>query len=181
MDLTKYILIIKNIGNKGFGIYNLPFTLVHFQTGDIFIGEFNTKIRRSGKGVNFNPDGTIYVGEWTEDIKHGAGTLYPNSNSYNKDENEIRKQIKRYFNKLKSERGNTPFEVESDEKDSFDDEDSEDPRLKYTFDPLKDGIEKAWKIQSDRESEMQINQQDTYKEEQEWEHGKLVKSTKKEF
>ena len=43
-----------------------------------YVGEFNTEARRNGKGVNYNTNGTIYVGEWVENKRHGPGTLYPN-------------------------------------------------------------------------------------------------------
>ena len=66
---------------------------MHFKTGDIYFGNFNTKTRRNGKGVNLNTDGTIYAGEWIDNVKHGTGTLYPNSKSYDKDKNEIKEQI----------------------------------------------------------------------------------------
>ena len=143
--------------DKSFVSNHWPCTVVYFKTGDIYIGRFSTKVRRNGTGVNFNTDGTIYTGKWTEDKKHGTGTLYPNFQSYQKDENKIKELIKQYA-----------FE-ESNKLSKY-------RQLKIPI--LKSEIKDVLKIQHQSMCKMEENIDEIYKEEQQWDQGELVKSNK---
>lgn len=44
--------------------------------GSVYMGTWDRSPRRSGLGVEFCVDGGIYEGEWSDDRRHGMGTLY---------------------------------------------------------------------------------------------------------
>ena len=141
---------------QAFASHDIPCTVVYFETGDIYIGSFSTNSRRNGHGVNFSTDGTIYAGHWVDNTKHGAGTSYPNYESYQKDTNDIKEQIEMWI-------GYSSKSLNKEE------------RCEKSY--LSPEIKQAYKMVKKWQSEADLHEQENYKKEEQWEQGELVAST----
>ena len=93
--------------------------------------------------------------------KHDTGTLYPNIESYQKDENDIKKQI------------NQCVQEQYNQLERINLSDFQEDTIVW-----RSEMEEILKRHEHKEIEMKINTLESYKEEQQWEHGKLVSSTK---
>ena len=141
--------------------------LVYFGKGDIYIGQFDTEHLRHGQGLNFNADGTVYSGTWQNNKKHGPAILYSHYNVCHNDKHYIIEMIKHLIIRYTDDSGLNwrliPIST------------SEYWQEKYK--PFKEVLE----AQEKRVSEMGLDKQARYKEDQLWENGELIQSTKVEL
>ena len=139
--------------------------LVYFENGDIYIGQFDTEHLRHGQGLNFNADGTVYSGTWQNNIKHGPALLYSDYQVCHNDQNYIIEMIRHLIISCK---GKWTLSIKLI------------PISEILFDRYEP-FEKVLEAQEKRVSEMGLDQQARYKEEQQWENGELIQSTKVEL
>ena len=132
--------------------------------GDIYIGQFDTEHLRHGQGLNFNADGTVYLGTWQNNVKHGPAVLYSHYNACHNDQNYIIEMIKQLIISCGKDSALGYELIPISERRDYDDK----------YKPFEEVLE----TQEKRVSEMGLDKQTRYKEKQQWENGELMQMKK---